>query len=143
MLKGALPGIQESAPNLYTEAQAMFVVLDTRLNKNDREREEAYARIEASDDKLQQVIAEAESTNDKDLKESFWNWAAKLAVSGKKYRMAVDLIMKVEPDEKGVILGGNGFLIYLVIPQAIKDKDFDAAEYALKRVSEDEEKAEG
>ena len=143
MLKDALPSIQESLPNLYTDAQAMSLVLDARLNKDNREREEAYARIEASDDKLGQVIAEAEGTNDKDLKESFWNWAAKMALDGKKYRMAVDLMMKIEPDEKGVVPNGNGFLIYKVIPKAMKGKDVEAAEYAIKRISDDEGKADG
>lgn len=143
MLKAALPNIQESVPGLYTEAQAMSVVLDTRLNKNDYEREEANARIEASDDKLQQVIAEAEATNDKDLKESFWNWAANLALDGKKYRMAVDLMMRVEPDDKGGVFNNNAFLIYHVIPRAMKGKDPEAAEYAIKRISDDEGRADG
>ncbi|CAN5388329.1 hypothetical protein BH10ACI2_BH10ACI2_19240 [soil metagenome] len=143
MLKSALPFIQESLPNLYTEAQAMFVVLDARLNKNNRESEEAYARIEASDDKLRQVIAEAEATNDKDLKESFWDWAARLALEAKKFRMAVDLMMKVGPHDKAAAYNSNAFLIYHVIPQAIKGNDIEAAEYAIKNISSDDGKADG
>ena len=120
-----------------------FLVLDARRNKDDRERDEASARIAASDDKLRQAIAEAEATNDKDLKKFFWHWAARLALEAKKYQMAVDLQMKVEPEDNRDTFDINAFLIYHVIPQAIEGKNLEAAEYGIKHITDDEGKAEG
>ncbi|MEO7660159.1 MAG: hypothetical protein ABIV48_11145, partial [Pyrinomonadaceae bacterium] len=46
-LKGILPTIEKTIPDLFPEARSIALVLDSRLNKDNREREKAYARIEA------------------------------------------------------------------------------------------------
>lgn len=136
-LKDALPKIQETIPGLFNEAQSIFIVLDTRINKNNREREEAYARIEASDDKLQQIIAEAEATNDKKLKDSLWAWAARLALEKKKLKLAVDLAMNGEVNLDNIKDGRDRFICVDALEAILKERDFELAEYATKRIEVD------
>ena len=136
-LKGVLPVIKETIPDLFNEAQSIYIVLDTRLNKDKREQEEAYARIEAAEDKLEQVIAEAEAANDPKLKDWFWGWAARLAIEKKKLKLAVDLIMKADVHQGGVHNGRDQFLFVDALPAILKEKDFDLADYTIKQIGED------
>ncbi len=136
-LKGVLPTIKETLPEYFTEAQSIYIVLDTRLNKDNREREEALARIEASDDKLEQIIQEAEATNDKKLKDWLWWRAATLALEKKKLKLAVDLAMKGDVHLAGIANGRDQFLFVDALPMILKEKDFDLADYTIKRINDD------
>ena len=136
-LKSALPQIQDLIPSLFTEAQSIFLVLDTRLNKNNRDREEIYARINASDDKLQQIIAEAEATKDKKIKDWLWAWAARLALEKKKFRLAVDMAMKGEVDLDGIQNGRDRFLCGYALEAMLKEKDFELADYTIRQIDND------
>ncbi len=136
-LKYALPRIKETIPSLYTEAESLMLVLDSRLHKNDRESEEAYQRIDESKDKLQQAISEAEAAEGKAFESNMWLYASNLALEKKKFQMAVDCRLKVAPGIKQFVRDHDYFLLNSVLPAALKDKDFEASEYVIKRIDDD------
>ncbi len=152
MLKDALPLIQDSIPPLFVEAQAMFVILDNRLNQNqsNRARNDAYARIEASDDRLQQIITEAEAETDVGFRDFLWAWAAKIALERKDLKMAVDLILKVSPtangftmDADGISADHDGFLLHDALKAAIRLKDFEFCDYIVGKIQNDGYRSDG
>ncbi len=137
MIKRVLPVVQETVPALYAEAQGLFVVLDAKLNRKGKDWDEATARIDASDDKLQQTIAEADAANDKELKNWLYERAALMAVESGKFRLAVDLVLKAENGSNSSSLGSDMFLQYKVVQASLKVKDFESCDYAIKKINDE------
>jgi len=142
-LKKAIARITEVLPALDPEAQSIFLILKARFDKNNREMDDIYNRIEDAKDKLQQTIAEAEATNNIVVKDELWRKASKLALEQKKFRLAVDCILKVAPNVNSFISGRDYFLLTEIIPASLKEDDFDGAEYATKRIGDEPRRSSG
>lgn len=134
ILRLSLPKIEELLPSQYPQALAIFSTLNSKLANENREKEEAYRRIRESRDKLQQVITEAENAENEALKEEFWKKAADIALQAKKIRLTVDLIMKIESNGELFQEWRNQFLKDEVLSAALKEKDFELAEYIIRHL---------
>lgn len=91
LLSFVLLDIDANAPSLSGEANALKVVLNSRISKavsNEKERED---RIKESSDQLSALISEAEKAEDESDKYFLYTRAAKLALSQYKFEVAVDL----------------------------------------------------
>jgi hypothetical protein len=136
LLKWALPKIREILPEAYPQALALYSALNSRRSDHERETAEVYRRIEESKDKLAQTISEAESAQSKDLKSSLFQDAAKLAVKEKKFRLATDLMIKIEYPSSAYAPYRQYFLINDVLNGALKEKDLDSAEYVIEKIEQ-------
>ncbi len=143
LLQSVMPKIKEILPALDAEAQSIFLVLKARFEKSNRNTDDIFKRIEDAKDKLQQTILEAEATNDRSLKDELWHMASKLALEQKKFRLAVNCILKVAPKVSAFISGRDYILLNEVIPAALKENDFDGAEYAAERIVDEPRRSSG
>jgi hypothetical protein len=91
--------IRASSTTLLSQAGYLKNALGARLSQANREYEEASKRIKEAEDKLEATIAEAESTDNPDLKSRFYKEAVQMAIS-KKLELAMDLIDKLKTIEK-------------------------------------------
>lgn len=142
-LKRALPEIEKTIPSLYQQASAIYSTLDSRVSRYEKLTEEVYRRINESDDKLQQTIAEAENPDNKHLKNELWTKAAELALQEKKFQLAVDLIFKNDSSSEISQSIKNQFLVEDVLSAALKERDFESAEYIIKNIEDLNERARG
>lgn len=143
LLRWSLPEIKRILPALYPQASAIYTTLNSKISNTEREKREVNKRIERSEDKLQQTIAEAEAAENKNLKSELWMDAAKLALKEKKFRVAVDSTLKIEFDSKGFEIWKTQFLINDILSSALKEKDFEAAEYVVINVKDLTRRGEG
>lgn len=134
ILRRYLLDIEEVLPGLYPQALSVVTTLDSKLATENKEKEEAYRRIRDSIDKLRQTIEEAESTRNKALKNEFLRDASNLALQRKTPKLAADLIMKIESDGESFTIWRNGFMKDEVLSAALKEKDFDSAEYVVRQL---------
>jgi hypothetical protein len=143
ILKQALPAINLETPTLFQQASTIYATLNSKSSKEDREKEAVYKRIDDSEDKLAQTIAEAEATENKALKGDLWMSAGRLALEQKKFQVAVDSILKIESDDEVFKTWRTQFLIDDVLDSASKENDFEAANYAIKQVADLNERGRG
>lgn len=134
ILKTNLSKIEALLPAEYPQALAMTNSLRKAMPESFKERDEIYNRINQSKDKLEQTISEAESADDKDLKNGLWEDAAQLAVEKRMFRLAVDCFEKVDLKDEEFFLRRDEFLAADVVGAALKGKDPESAEYALKHI---------
>ena len=143
VLKESLPIINREIPSLFQQASAIYATLDSKSSKAEREKDEVFKRIAESEDKLQQTIAEAEATENKALKGDLWMSAARIALEQKKFQIAVDSIMKVDFDFEGFKIERTRFLRDDVLDSALRENDFEAANYAIKQIEDLNERGRG
>ena len=142
----ALPKIKEFLPSFYQKALALKITLEGRESKGQKERREVFKRIEQSENKLEQTIIEAKATERKSLKSGLWQSAAKLAIKEKKFRLAVDCIKKFEfthPDPKFNHNYQVQFLTTDILPEVLKEKRFEDADFVVKNTPDLNVKAVG
>ena len=143
ILKLSIPKIAIMIPSLHQQAMAIYAVLDGKLAKINRERDEVRERIELSDDKLRQTILEAEATENKALESDLWLSAAHLAVQQRKFRLAVDSILKFRLDVESAKSYRDYFLLNNILPASLKVSDFEASNYLIARVDDRNERGGG
>jgi hypothetical protein len=137
LLKANLPLIERLLPALYAQANAQMAALAPSLPKQTSESENAQNNIKSSSDPLDQMITEAEAAKDESLKRSLLAEAAQKALDKDKLKLAVDLIMKIKPqdktDEENFISYRDQFLGD-VVRKAISKKEYDALAYAAANI---------
>jgi hypothetical protein len=69
--------------------------------------------------------------------------AAKLALQEKKFQLVVDSILKIDSSSKIFQSIKNQFLMEDVLSAALKEGDFDSAEYVIKNIEDLNERARG
>lgn len=126
---------QKSPPAIFAELNAIKSALGARASNAEKEAEKAYQRIEESDDKLSETIAQAESVESEQLKQELFNDAAILALKGKKFSMAVDLIEKINYSENSASQGWHDQFLHDVIENALRENDIDSAQLASSRIT--------
>lgn len=134
--KWTQPIFKQLFPDLYPQALTIYTTLESKYSQANTEELEIYKRIEESDNKLEQTIIEAEATDDKEMKRGLWTNAAKLALKEKKFRLAVDCITKRESDSDFDRGYKTQILTTDILPAALEEKDFEAAEYVVKNVED-------
>jgi hypothetical protein len=144
IMQYALPYFKELMPGSFQEASIIYATLVNRSSADTRASLERSKRIEESENKLEQTIREAEAAENKDARGSLWHQAAQLAVREKKFRLAVDCILKFETsnEEFGPVII-NRFLWQDILPETFKEKDFRAADYVIENIAAPVEKAAG
>ena len=143
LLSNSLPKIKESIPTLYDQALGIYLAMNSKFLSGKKEYDEAFVRVNESKDKLGQAVLEAGSATDKNLKQALWQYAAQLAVEQKKFQLAVDCTIKSTPDAKSFIGARDYYFIYSIVPAALKVKDFESADYAIKHVELEMDRALG
>ncbi len=143
MLRNALPKIKELTPSLYDQAAGVYLAMEGQISSANKERDEAYKRIDESKDKMQQAIFEAEAADRKSFQDSLWLYASQLAIGRKKFQIAVDCRLKVALGNKMFVIEHDHFLLNRVIPGALKEKDFESADYALQRIADVQNRSSG
>lgn len=137
MLKSALPQIKELIPAQFQQASAISTTLDSKISAEEKELLEILKRIEESEDKLGQTIIEAEATEFKKLQYILWERAAKIALSEKKFKIAVDCILRYEghtEDYTKVLI--DQFLTRYILSATLKEKDFESADYVVENTED-------
>ena len=135
-LRNSLAGIKKLDEPLYSDARSILDRYRRTLSDEEREEDEGFERIEASDDRLRQTIVEAEAATAQRVKDRFWTFAATLAVLKNDFNQATDLIMRASSD-LGIANRPNGRdeeMLSRVILHAMRRRDFAAANYALNKI---------
>ena len=136
LLRSSILIIKKQSESDYQKATAIFLTLNSKNAEGNKEESEIYERIRNSKDKLQQIISEAGDVENKILKEKLWTKAARMALSEKKFQLAVNCIEKIESVSTIFNAWRNQFLIDDVLPAILESKDFDSADYLVKRIED-------
>ena len=118
--------------------QSVIARYRTTLSQDALAKDEAIGQIEASGDKLKQAIAEAEAANVQHVKDYLWGWAATLAGIKRDFHQATDLMMNASPN-LGLAdraKGRDEDLFARVVRFALRNKDYDAANYAIGHIKD-------
>ncbi len=143
LLKNALPDIKMVNAELYPRAFSIYNALKSRRSAADREREEVMERINASKDKLAQTISEAESAENKELKNDLWLSASAYAMEAKKFRMAADTRLRMETSSSLVKTANFFFLTENLLDECLKENDIESAQYIVGLVEDARMKGQG
>ena len=138
LLNGIIIAAQQFAPALYPEIASRL----SSLNKGNPNRTEtrlaAEERIQKASDQLEQLISEADSAPDEQLKKGYLFRAARLAKDRGQFTKAVDLAMKVasggEVDKDNNPTWVNTFLSEIV-SLALKKQSPRDATYAISKIT--------
>jgi len=129
LLNSIINPAQQLIPALYPEIASRLSSLSRNaLNRNEM-RLAADERIQKATDPLEQLLTEANSASDEQLKKYFFSRAARRAKEQGQLSKAVDLIMKVANDSEL-----NDFLSEIV-SLATKKKSSDDAAYAISKMT--------
>jgi hypothetical protein len=133
LLNGIISSAQRLAPALYPEIASRLSSLSrSALNKTET-RLAAEERIQKATDPLEQLISEADSASDEELKKHFFFLAARLAKEQGQLSKAVLLATKVAKDGESSWL--NEFLME-VVSLATKKKSPADATYAISEMTQ-------
>jgi hypothetical protein len=100
LLRVTVPLTQKLVPALYPQAAAQLATVRARLPNETVERSAIAERIRQSEDKLSQLITEANSASSPSLKDDLLIQAAQLALTQGKPQLAFELAMSLSSDEK-------------------------------------------
>lgn len=138
LLNASLTFIQKLTPTLYPEAAGRLQELNAGGLTNFKSRQAAESRISLSDHPLEQMITEADETNDKLFKRQLLERAARLAKKDGKLRQAVDLMVSKDDAEDIKVECATNFatdeFLNEIVTSALKDKDLENSEYAASRM---------
>ena len=148
LLNGIVTPAQRLAPELYPEIASRLSSLNGSAAPNRTEtRLAAEERIQNASDQLEQLISEANSASDDDLKKHFFFRAARLAKERGQLSKAVDLAMKVanerEIDNDGSTPNWMNDFMSEIVSLAIKKKTPNDATYAISKMTQTLGKAKG
>ena len=100
LLRVTVPLTQKLVPGLYPQVAAQFATVRARLPNETIERSAIAERIRQSEDKLSQMITEANSASSPSLKDDLLIQAAQLALTQAKPQLAFELAMSASSDDK-------------------------------------------
>jgi hypothetical protein len=132
-LRGIMEPTKLLAPALYPELATRLDSLGANTNAQ-MQREAAQERIRTSPNQLEQIEAEAEKTADSGFKSALLDRAARLALSQGKLHKAVDLAVASQAGGQPDSFRYVDRLLSDVTSAAIKQKDQEAAVYAISRM---------
>jgi len=139
-----LRGIREPtkllAPALYPELATRLDSLGANTNAQ-MQREAAEERIRTSPNQLEQIEAEAEKSADNVFKRALLDRAARLALTQGKLRKAVDLAVASQAGGESDSSRYVDRILSDVTLAAIKQKEPEAADYAISRMAKPLNKA--
>ena len=121
LLRVTVPLIQKLLPGMYPQAAAQLATVRARLPNEKIESSAIWERIRQSEDRLSQMITEANSAASPSLKNDLLIQAAQIAFTEKKPQLAFDLAMSVSTDDNSKVWRQQ-FLSELV-KGAVEDKD--------------------
>jgi len=137
LLKANLPAVEKLIPSLYTKAAAQVTALTPPPTAATAERENAENNIRNSTDALAQMITEADRAEDKDLKMSLLGNAARRALEEGRLKLAVELMMRVEPKDKAreeYFVAYRDQFLGDVARRAVAKKDREALAYTAEHI---------
>jgi hypothetical protein len=145
LLNSVIQPAQRLTPALYPEITSRLSSLNSNAANITQARLAAEERIERASDRVEQLVSEANSASDENLKKHFFFLAARLAKERGQLSKAVDLAMKVATDperQKNETRPSwlNTFLLEIV-SLAIKTKSLPDATYAISQMTQPLEKA--
>src|SRR5215213_346737 len=103
LLRVTVPLIQKLLPQIYPQAAAQLATVRARLPNDTVERSAIAERIRQSEDRLSQMITEADSATSPSLKNDLLIQAAQIALTEKKPQLAFDLAMSVSTDDNSKV----------------------------------------
>lgn len=121
LLRVTVPLTQKLIPAMYPQAAAQLATVRARVPSDTVERSAIAERIRQSEDRLSQMITEANSATDASLKNDLFIQAAQVALTEKKPQLAFDLAMSVSTDDDSKVWRQQ-FLSELV-RGAVENKD--------------------
>lgn len=138
LLNGCLPSMQKLTPTLYPEAAGRLQQLNSGGLSNLKSRQAAENRISVSDHPLEQMITEADETNDKLFKRQLLERAVRFAKKDGKFRQAVDLMVSKDDaediKEECATYSATDEFLNEIVTSALKDKDLETSEYAASKM---------
>jgi hypothetical protein len=138
LLNGIISPAQRLTPALYPEiASRLSSLSKTALNKTET-RLAAEERIQKATDPLEQLISEADSASDEQLKKHFFFLAAKLAKEQGQLNKAATLATKAASDSEG---GWLDEFLSDIVSLATKKKSPGDATYSISQMTESLSKA--
>ena len=121
LLRVTVPLIQKLLPGMYPQAAAQLATVRARLPNEKIESSAIWERIRQSEDRLSQMITEANSASSASVKNDLLIQAAQIAFTEKKPQLAFDLAMSVSTDDNSKVWRQQ-FLSELV-KGAVENKD--------------------
>jgi hypothetical protein len=143
LLKNALPDIKLINAELYPRAFSIYNALKSRKSSAEKEKEEVMERINASKDKLAQTISEAESAENKNLKNELWLYASGYAQDAKKFRLAAELRLKMETHGDWEKFAHYFFITEQLLDPCLTENDIESAQYIVGLVENPQMKSQG
>lgn len=141
VLSISMSGFQKHLPVHFDEANSIFQTLQSAQSVIDKEMKEAFARIEAADDKLAAMISEARSATNETLKRRLWMLAATTALNENKFKIAVDCAFEVT--EPSTVRSWHPVLLKIqIVNRAIKAGDLEAIDYVVEHLEKPGDKAD-
>lgn len=148
LLNRILPGMKANAPDIVVEASGIKSALLAKTSQRMRDLQERDKRIEESANKLDALIAEVDKTDDRNAKYDLLIRANMLAISEKKFQLAVDLIEKSIEDgpdknspDPGFHLSYHDQQLNQIVNGALESDNTDLAVYATKKIVNDLKRA--
>lgn len=138
LLALSLPYIERLVPAQYPEAAGRLQELNSGNLSSFKNRQAAENRISKSDRPLEQVIAEAEETNDKLFKRDLLERAARMAQKAGKWRQAIDLMVSRDSDEDAkkdcAIHSVRDEFLHEIVGSTLRDPEMEISEYAVSKM---------
>jgi hypothetical protein len=139
LLNGIIGPAQQLTPDLFPEITSRLSALSRTAATTAQTRLAAEERIEKATDRLEQLITEADSASDEQLKTQFLFQAARLAKEQGQFSKAVDLAMKATNDRDQREDTGNkpswlNDFLSEIVSLAIKKNSPADATYAISKM---------
>ncbi len=133
LLQQVAPITSQFLPSRYAQASAQLSVITARLPQATLARRTIEARVEKSADPLNQLIDEADASENAPYKDDLLRQAGQMAFTQGKLKMAVDLFATTTSKGRLGMLRDK-FLID-VVSKAVQSKDAELAAYAASKLS--------
>jgi len=138
LLTLSLPHLERMVPAQYAEAAGRLQELNSGSLTSFKNRQAVENRISKSDRPLEQVIAEAEETNDKLLKRDLFERAARMAQKAGKWRQAIDLMVSRDSDEYAkkdcAIHSARDEFLEEIVGSTRREREMEVSEYAASKM---------
>lgn len=142
-LRGISEPTKSLAPAHYPEVATRLNSLGDMSNTTEVQRQAAEERIRSSSDQLAQIESEAEKTTDKGYRNELLGRAARLALTQGNLRKAVDLALASQAEETSESSTSIDRFLGDVTRAALKQKQPEAAVYAISKMAKPLNKANG
>jgi hypothetical protein len=128
-----LPIVEKQAPDLYPLADAQLTQLKRQVPRKTLDRISIEKRVSQSMDPIAQLMTEKNAVSDPALKEDLQVEAAQLALANGQARMAIDLVVKVQTEDKTARLWRDQF-IEEAVDDALNTGDVETSRYGAGKI---------